>query len=75
MCIELAKQIPADGEGATHLIEVDVRGAQSDADARKIAHTVACSNLVKSAVFGCDPIGVASSRQPDIAEYRSTSVV
>jgi glutamate N-acetyltransferase/amino-acid N-acetyltransferase len=55
MCIELAKQIPADGEGATHLIEVDVRGAQSDNDARKIAHTVACSNLVKSAVFGCDP--------------------
>lgn len=55
MCIELAKQIPADGEGATHLIEVDVRGAQSDADARKIAHTVASSNLVKSAVFGSDP--------------------
>jgi glutamate N-acetyltransferase / amino-acid N-acetyltransferase len=55
MCIELAKQIPADGEGATHLIEVDVRGAQSDSDARQIAHTVACSNLVKSAVFGCDP--------------------
>ncbi len=55
MCIELAKQIPADGEGATHLIEVDVRGAQSDSDARKIAHTVACSNLVKSAVFGSDP--------------------
>lgn len=55
MCIELAKQIPADGEGATHLIEVDVRGAQSDSDARKIAHEVACSNLVKSAVFGCDP--------------------
>ncbi len=55
MCIELAKQIPADGEGATHLIEVDVRGAKSDADARVIAHTVACSNLVKSAVFGSDP--------------------
>lgn len=55
MCIELAKQIPADGEGATHLIEVDVRGASSDSDARQIAHTVACSNLVKSAVFGCDP--------------------
>lgn len=55
MCIELAKQIPADGEGATHLIEVDVRGAHSDHDARKIAHEVACSNLVKSAVFGSDP--------------------
>lgn len=55
MCIELAKQIPADGEGATHLIEVDVRGARNDADARIIAHTVACSNLVKAAVFGGDP--------------------
>ncbi len=55
MCIDLAKQIPADGEGATHLIEVDVRGARTEADARKIAHTVACSNLVKAAVFGCDP--------------------
>ncbi len=55
MCIELAKQIPADGEGATHLIEIDVRGARTDADARQIAHTVAGSNLVKSAVFGCDP--------------------
>lgn len=55
MCIELAKQIPTDGEGATHLIEVDVRGAQSDSDARRIAHTVASSNLVKSAVFGSDP--------------------
>ena len=50
MCIELAKQIPADGEGSAHLIEVNVRGAQSDADARKISHAVASSNLVKTAV-------------------------
>lgn len=55
MCIELAKQIPADGEGATHLIEISVTGAQSEADARKISHEVANSNLVKSAVFGGDP--------------------
>ncbi|QDV21765.1 bifunctional glutamate N-acetyltransferase/amino-acid acetyltransferase ArgJ [Aureliella helgolandensis] len=55
MCIELAKQIPTDGEGATHLIEVRVSGAASEADARKISHTVASSNLVKTAVYGCDP--------------------
>lgn len=55
MCIELAKQIPADGEGATHLIEVQVSGAKSDSDARKIAVEVARSNLVKCAILGADP--------------------
>ncbi len=55
MCVELAKQIPADGEGSTHLIEVSVRGAQNEADARKISHAVASSNLVKTAVHGGDP--------------------
>jgi glutamate N-acetyltransferase / amino-acid N-acetyltransferase len=55
LCVELAKQIPADGEGATHLIEVRVSGAQSEPDARRIAHTVASSNLVKTAVYGADP--------------------
>jgi glutamate N-acetyltransferase / amino-acid N-acetyltransferase len=55
MCIELAKQIPADGEGATHLIEISITGAATEADARKISHEVANSNLVKSAVFGGDP--------------------
>ncbi|MFO0939636.1 MAG: bifunctional ornithine acetyltransferase/N-acetylglutamate synthase [Pirellulales bacterium] len=55
MCIELAKQIPADGEGATHLIEIRVTGAASDDDARKISHSIACSNLVKCAVLGGDP--------------------
>ena len=55
MCIELAKQIPTDGEGATHLIEVRVTGGASDADARKISTCVASSNLVKTAVYGNDP--------------------
>lgn len=55
MCIELAKQIPADGEGATHLIEIKVTGAASEADARKISHEIACSNLVKCAILGGDP--------------------
>lgn len=53
--IELAKMIPADGEGATHLIEIVVDGAKSDGDADRIARTVASSNLVKTAVYGNDP--------------------
>jgi glutamate N-acetyltransferase / amino-acid N-acetyltransferase len=55
MCIELAKQIPADGEGATHLIEVFVQGTETDAQARKIAVEIARSNLVKCAILGGDP--------------------
>ena len=55
MCIELAKQIPADGEGSVHLIEVRVLGARSEDDARIISHCVANSNRVKTAVHGGDP--------------------
>ncbi|MCA9193023.1 MAG: bifunctional glutamate N-acetyltransferase/amino-acid acetyltransferase ArgJ [Planctomycetales bacterium] len=55
MCIELAKKIPADGEGATHLIEICVRGANNEQDARRVAKEVASSNLVKSAIYGGDP--------------------
>lgn len=54
-CIALAVQIPDDGEGATHLIEIEIQGAPSDAAAHKIASTVAASNLVKTAVAGADP--------------------
>lgn len=51
---DLAKSIARDGEGATKLIEVEVDGAVSDEEARKIAKTVVGSPLVKTAVFGCD---------------------
>lgn len=51
---DLAKMIAKDGEGATKLIEVEVDGALSDSEARKIAKTVVGSPLVKTAVFGCD---------------------
>ncbi|MCM3638133.1 bifunctional ornithine acetyltransferase/N-acetylglutamate synthase [Sporosarcina luteola] len=51
---DLAKMIAKDGEGATKLIEVEVEGALTDAEARKIAKTVVGSPLVKTAVFGCD---------------------
>jgi len=55
LCIELAKKIPDDGEGATHLIEIHVRGANVDADADAIARSIALSNLVKTAITGGDP--------------------
>ncbi|MHB0912820.1 MAG: bifunctional glutamate N-acetyltransferase/amino-acid acetyltransferase ArgJ [Armatimonadota bacterium] len=55
VCISLAKQVAADGEGATKMVEVEVRGAASFANARKIALTIANSPLVKTALFGNDP--------------------
>ncbi len=54
-CTELAKLIVSDGEGATKLIQYDVRGAPSDEAARKIARTISDSSLVKTAFFGRDP--------------------
>jgi len=54
VCGELAKQIVADGEGATVLAEIEVRGAASDGEARAIAERVATSPLVKTALHGHD---------------------
>jgi glutamate N-acetyltransferase / amino-acid N-acetyltransferase len=55
LAIELAKKIPDDGEGATHLIEIRVTGANNDADADAVARNIALSNLVKTAITGGDP--------------------
>ena len=52
--ISLAKWLIKDGEGATKLVEIVVTGAESDQDARRIADTVAHSNLFKTALFGED---------------------
>ncbi len=54
VCGELAKQIVVDGEGATVLAEIAVRGASSDGEARAIAERVATSPLVKTALYGHD---------------------
>ncbi|XP_027935396.1 arginine biosynthesis bifunctional protein ArgJ, chloroplastic isoform X1 [Vigna unguiculata] len=51
----LAKSIAWDGEGATCLIEVSVTGANSEAEAAKVARSVASSSLVKAAIYGRDP--------------------
>jgi glutamate N-acetyltransferase / amino-acid N-acetyltransferase len=55
LCVELARMIPNDGEGATHLITVDIQGAASRDAAYRIAKTVAESSLVKTAITGADP--------------------
>ncbi len=55
VCVELAKKIARDGEGATRLIHIEVAGAPTEADARQIALSIANSPLVKCAIFGRDP--------------------
>lgn len=55
VCLDLALQIVADGEGATRVIEVCVEGAATESDARLAARAIADSPLVKCAVHGGDP--------------------
>ena len=52
---DLAKKIAKDGEGATKLIEVNVRHAKDERSGRMIAKSVVGSSLVKTAIFGQDP--------------------
>jgi acetylglutamate kinase len=55
LCVELARAIAEDGEGATKLVEVQVTGAPTSEVARDLATSIAGSNLVKAAIFGADP--------------------
>jgi glutamate N-acetyltransferase/amino-acid N-acetyltransferase len=55
ICKSLALAIIEDGEGAQRTIEIEVRGAASERDARRIAKTIANSPLVKTAFAGADP--------------------
>ena len=55
VCTYLTRELARDGEGASHLIVVEVAGAADTADARNAAKTIASSSLVKSAVYGVDP--------------------
>ncbi|MBI5571570.1 MAG: bifunctional glutamate N-acetyltransferase/amino-acid acetyltransferase ArgJ [Desulfomonile tiedjei] len=54
-CSDLARQLVLDGEGATKLVEIHVRGAVDEASAVKVAKTIAESPLVKTAFHGGDP--------------------
>jgi glutamate N-acetyltransferase/amino-acid N-acetyltransferase len=55
ICIDLAKKIVRDGEGATKFIEVHCRGAENPHQAKKIGLAIANSNLVKTAAYGHNP--------------------
>jgi len=55
LCVELAKGIVRDGEGATKLINVQVNGGGSQTECLAVAYTVAHSPLVKTAFFASDP--------------------
>jgi glutamate N-acetyltransferase/amino-acid N-acetyltransferase len=55
VCLQLARLVAADGEGATRLIEVTVDGAADLAQARKAARAAVSSSLVKTAINGADP--------------------
>ncbi|MFP4106222.1 MAG: bifunctional glutamate N-acetyltransferase/amino-acid acetyltransferase ArgJ [Phycisphaerae bacterium] len=55
VCDQLARMIVADGEGATRIVEINITGARSDAEAKLAAKSVADSPLLKCAVHGGDP--------------------
>ena len=55
VCTSMARQVVADGEGLTHVVELRIDGAASDADALRVAKAIAHSPLVKTAWSGNDP--------------------
>ena len=55
VCLDLALQLVADAEGASHTITIDVVNAASTADAVEVGKSIARNNLFKCAVFGNDP--------------------
>jgi glutamate N-acetyltransferase / amino-acid N-acetyltransferase len=55
VCLSLAKQIVDDAEGVTHVVELQIEGAATDADALRVAKAIAHSPLVKTAWAGSDP--------------------
>lgn len=78
VCDSLARQIAADGEGATHTITVYVGGTKTDSEAKTIAKTIAESPLVKTAIAGCDPnwgrIVAAAGRSGVVFDPNETSL-
>ncbi|MCS7224987.1 MAG: bifunctional glutamate N-acetyltransferase/amino-acid acetyltransferase ArgJ [Armatimonadetes bacterium] len=78
LCQELSQLIVRDGEGASKFVEIRVKGAESDKDARAVALTVANSVLVKTALFGNDPnwgrIAAAVGRAPAKVRLESLTI-
>ena len=54
ICIDMARRIASDGEGATHLMIVEAQGLPTEQDARIVARSIAGSTLFKAALFGRD---------------------
>ena len=71
-CVALSKLIAADGEGATKLIELQIRGARDPAQALRIGRSVINSPLVKTAIYGADPnwgrllMAIGKTSDPDL---------
>ena len=55
VCGDLARAIASDAEGANHLVTIEVEGMRDDAEAHRVAKTIADSALVKTAIYGADP--------------------
>ncbi len=79
VCLDLTRQIAADGEGATRLLVVTVDGARDEAQARRVAKAVVNSPLVKTAVHGADPnwgrVAMAVGKCHDDTDIDQTRVV
>ena len=79
VCEYLTSEIARNGEGVTKLITVDVSGAKTAAQAKRVAKLVANSPLVKTAVYGCDPnwgrviMAVGKTFDPSIEPAKSRS--
>ena len=78
VCLELTRQLAADGEGATKLLVVEVHGARDDAQAKRVAKAIVNSPLVKTAVHGADPnwgrVAMAIGKCSDDADIDETKV-
>jgi glutamate N-acetyltransferase / amino-acid N-acetyltransferase len=78
VCEYLTKEIARSGEGATKLITVDVKGAKTGTQAKRVAKCVVNSPLVKTAVYGCDPnwgrviMAVGKSFDPSVEPAKVT---
>jgi glutamate N-acetyltransferase/amino-acid N-acetyltransferase len=55
LCLDLAKQLMADAEGASHNIYIEVNSAASEDDAVMVGRAIARNNLFKTAIYGNDP--------------------
>ena len=55
VCMDLARQLMKDAEGAAHEIAIEVSGAASEADALEVGRAIARNNLFKTAIYGNDP--------------------